>query len=65
MNMGMARDEWQEKLEKLHKDSIHDDGCATMWPGGKCNCTQQSIRTGTPYPKIPMGGALTSHNGRS
>ena len=59
MNMGMAYAEWQEKLERLHKESIHDDGCATMFPGGECNCTKQSIRNGQPHPEIPMGGALT------
>ena len=54
MNMGMAQMEWQEKLERLHRESIHDDGCATMYPGGKCNCTQQAIRTGAPFPTIPL-----------
>lgn len=54
MNMGQAETEMNEKLERLHKKSIHDDGCATMYPGGKCNCTKQAIRTGEPYPHIPL-----------
>jgi len=54
MNMGQAEAEMNEKLERLHRESIHDDGCATMYPGGKCNCTQKSIRTGEPYPHIPL-----------
>lgn len=56
--MGMAYGEWQEKLEELHRNSIHDDGCATMYPRGVCNCTKKAIRTGASYPLIPMGGAL-------
>jgi hypothetical protein len=59
MNMGLARIEWQEKLERLHRESCHDDGCATMFPGGVCDCTQRAIRTGSPYPEIPMGGAMS------
>jgi hypothetical protein len=54
MNMGQAEAEMNEKLERLHKNSIHDDGCATQWPGGVCNCTKQAIRTGEPYPHIPL-----------
>lgn len=52
--MGQAQAEMNEKLERLHRESIHDDGCATMYPGGKCNCTKQSIRTGEAYPFIPL-----------
>lgn len=54
MNMGMAEQQWQDNLERLHKESIHDDGCETMFPGGKCNCTQSSIRTGQSFPVIPL-----------
>jgi len=54
-NMGVAQAEMQEKLERLHRESIHDDGCATMFPGGVCDCTQQAVReSGFHYPEIPL-----------
>ena len=54
-NMGVAQAEMQEKLERLHKESIHDDGCSTMYPGGKCDCTQQAKRIdGFIHPEIPL-----------
>jgi hypothetical protein len=58
MNMGMAENEMNEKLARLHNESIHDDGCATMYPGGKCNCTQKGLRRANfTYPHVPLNPA--------
>lgn len=61
-NMGMAEEEMNEKLARLHEESVHDDGCATMYPGGKCDCTQHGRRDSNfKYPHIELIPA----NGRS
>lgn len=54
----MAENEMNEKLARLHEESIHDDGCATMYPGGKCNCTQKGHRDPNfKHPHIPLNPA--------